>query len=189
MLLSFTSGHIHFIPGGYRIRQAQVTVHTPIYSNSTISRTAQTALNWEIYGVLYGVRGSCKLTVPCAPCPQQTGSSATHGCKIKPVCDHPGVATLCLTVDDRRHSCQPSWGLQPNPQPPSYPTFGKGKEMSTLVTAARDRQYHSCWAHPTSVAALDHGHNLLLTGKTGACTEAFAFFPWCFPAHLCLHQE
>lgn len=57
--------------------------------DSTVSSTAQAALNREIYGVPYGVRGSRKPTVPCAPCPQQTGSSASHGCKIKPVQDHP----------------------------------------------------------------------------------------------------
>lgn len=68
---------------------------------STVSRTARAAFNWEIYDVLYGVRGSRKLTVPCAPCPRQTGSSASHGCKIKPVWDHPGVATLRLTADDK----------------------------------------------------------------------------------------
>lgn len=48
---------------------------------------------------------------------------------------------------------------------------------------AGDRQHHSCWAHPTSAAASAHGHDLLLAGKSGACTEAFASFPRCFPAH------
>lgn len=91
MLLLFTSGHPCFTSDG-----CKVGLHAILYTvfNSTVSRTAQAALNWEIYGVPYGVRGSHELTASRVLCPRQTGSSASHSCKIKPVQDHPGVATL-----------------------------------------------------------------------------------------------